>query len=77
MIIIGWRLYHSAYNEFQRGLGLGLIACVLACMAGNIAGGYWNYYSVVGYMFILAALVMRSLIDIEQTKETSLSSKEN
>jgi len=73
MIKIGWRLYKVADDGFQKGLGLGLIACVLSCMAGNVAGGYWNYFSVVGYMYVMAGLVMRSLIDIEQNKDAALS----
>ena len=78
MILIGWRLYRAGIDDWlQQGLGLGLIACVLACLAGNIAGGYWNYFSVVGYMYVIAGLVMQSLIDIEQEKDVSLSVQDN
>jgi O-antigen ligase len=59
MIIEGLRLYKYADNWFHKSLGLGLVACVLACMAGNIAGSYWNYFSVVGYMYVIAAIVMQ------------------
>jgi len=77
MIIIGWRLYRSVDDWFQKGLGLGLISCVLACMAGNVAGGYWNYIGVVVYMYVLAGLVTRSLINIEQENDAALPAQDD
>ena len=47
-------------------MGLGLVACVISCMAGNFAGSYWNFFTTVGYMYVLAALVMRVMINIVQ-----------
>jgi len=72
MIRVGWRLFRIGEENFQKAIGLGLIACVFSCMAGNIAGSYWNYFSVVGYMYVLAALVVRSTITIQQESETHL-----
>ena len=43
MIKMGWRMYRAGDSDFHKGLGLGLIACVMSCMAGNFAGSYWNY----------------------------------
>jgi len=69
MIITGFRLFRKAKNDFQKGLGLGTMACVISMMAGNLTGGYWNYFGVVGYMYVLAGLTMRRLIDIEKEEE--------
>lgn len=76
MLISGWRLFRLATEWFDKAIGLGLIACVATCLAGNIAGGYWNYLSVVGHMYVLAGLVMNSLLSLGKNK-TSLQSKKN
>jgi len=76
MIKAGWRLFRIGQEDFQKAIGLGLIACVFSCLAGNVAGGYWNYFSVVGYMYVLAALVMRSTINIQQGLTTPSSNKD-
>jgi putative inorganic carbon (HCO3(-)) transporter len=66
MIKSGWKLFRSSEEWVEKCLGVGLIACVFSCLAGNIAGSYWNYLSVAGYMYILAALVSRSLFNKQQ-----------
>ena len=76
MILAGWQLYKSSDDWFDKALGLGLLACVMACLAGNIAGGYWNYIGVVSYMYILAGLVMESILHIEPKQDTSQAEKE-
>jgi O-antigen ligase len=73
MIKVGWLLYRFGENEFHKGLGLGSMACVVASMAGNIAGSYWNYLQMVGYMYTLAALGMRCIINIQEGTETPIS----
>ena len=83
MITSGWRLYKTTDDNFQKALGLGLIACVLSCMAGNITGSNWNYFAVVGYMFALAGLVTRCTMNseyihnIEQVNENILEGEQN
>lgn len=69
----GWRLYKIAEDPVEKGLGLGLVGCVLACMAGNFAGTYWNYLIVMGFFWTLVALVVRATIMIEESKKDSLS----
>lgn len=73
MLRIGWRLFRTTDDWFQKSLGLGLLACVFSCLAGNIAGGYWNYFSVNGYMYAIAGLVMRCLVDSENVDESAVS----
>lgn len=61
----GWRLYQRSDDDFEKGLGLGLVGCVLACMAGNIGGSYWNMLNVMGFFWVLAALVNRCLLNYQ------------
>jgi len=73
MFKAGWRLFRNTDDEFQKALGLGLMACVLSMLAGNFAGGYWNYFSMMGYLYVLTAMVMRIMINAdEQENDSSL-----
>lgn len=58
----GWKLYRVADHELFKGLGLGFIGCVLGVLGGNVAGTYWNYMNVMGFFWVLLALVLRSTI---------------
>lgn len=58
----GWKLYRITGHELFKGLGLGLIGCILGIFAGNFAGTYWNYVNVMGFYWVLLALVLRSTI---------------
>jgi O-antigen ligase len=71
MILCGWRLFRKAEDWLKKALGLGLMACVMACLAGNVAGGYWNYIGVVSYMYILAGMVVQDLISLDKDKTSS------
>ncbi|MBC8184492.1 O-antigen ligase family protein [candidate division KSB1 bacterium] len=69
-IMAGWKLYLISNNGLERGVGFGLIGTVLACMAGNFAGSYWNYLNLMGFYWVLIALVARMTINIEQPEKT-------
>lgn len=73
MIAMGWRLYRLGEDETKKGLGLGLIAAVVAFMAGNFAGSYWNYVQLSGYLFVLAGMVMRCVIGTPEETVPSVS----
>ena len=73
MFLFGWRLFRATDEWFKKALGLSLMSCVMACLAGNVAGGYWNYIGVVSYMYILAGLAMEDLINLDKDKRTSSS----
>ena len=68
-IFLGWRLYKKSGDGLYKALGIGLMCCVLACMAGNIAGTYWHFQNVIGFYWVLLALVTRSLIMIDKNTE--------
>lgn len=53
----GWRLSMSGQTAFQRGLGLGLSGCVVACVVTNMFGDRWSYFIAGSYFWILWGLV--------------------
>ncbi|NIR50940.1 O-antigen ligase family protein [candidate division KSB1 bacterium] len=57
----GFRLYKKTDDPFMKGLGFGLTACVVAALAGNLAGSYWHYINVSGFYWVFLALVVRGL----------------
>ncbi|MDZ7333333.1 MAG: O-antigen ligase family protein [candidate division KSB1 bacterium] len=65
----GWQLYRIADDGFLKGLGLGMMACVPAILFGNIAGSYWQYYNIIGYFYVILALVVRGIKIIQQEQE--------
>ena len=69
---VGWRLFRTAEDPFLKGLGLGFAGCVLAVLAGNVAGSYWFYLNVSAFYWVNLGLVIRGL---EITKESKLESK--
>lgn len=71
----GFGLYKKAEDPFIRGLGFGLMACVVAALAGNLAGSYWHYINVSGFYWVTLALVVRSLQSLKEQPETVQESK--
>lgn len=65
--IKGWKLYHMAEDGFIKALGLGLMGCTLAILAGNLTGTSWHLFSISGYYWVLVALVVRSIENIRST----------
>jgi len=67
-----WRLYRTAKEGFLKGFGLGFVGCVLAVLAGNIAGSYLFEMLVSGYYWVQLALIIRAL---EITNESKIRSE--
>jgi O-antigen ligase len=74
---LGWQLYNKTENGFQKGLGTGLMGATFACLAGNLAGSYWNFLNVMGYYWVLLALVIRCILNIEEQEKVPVPSIEN
>lgn len=60
-IRLGWRLYRTTEDPFYKGFGLGYVGCVLAVMAGNLAGSYLFYFNVSSFFWVNLALILRCL----------------
>ncbi len=64
----GWQLFKIANDGFSTALGLGMCACVLATMTGNITGGYWQFYNIIGFYWVFLGLVVKSTILTKEAK---------
>jgi len=74
----GYKLFRLGKDGFQRGLGLGVMACVPAILFGNIAGSYWQYYNIIGFFYVYVALahrVMLNLLDDDKREHISDSTE--
>jgi putative inorganic carbon (hco3(-)) transporter len=67
----GWRLYKISNCDFYKGLGFGLMACVVACSVTNMFGDRWSYFPTGGYFWILWGVVDRSILLVESSKSIS------
>jgi len=61
-VYTGWRLFRTSEEPLARALGLGLIACVIGTLVGNIAGSYWQYYSIGGFYWTFLGLANAFLV---------------
>jgi len=68
--VSGWRLYKTGDAQFHRGLGLGFMGTVIACMISNLFGDRWSYFALGGYFWILWGLVDRGIILATETRST-------
>ena len=59
--LTGFRLYRSGTTDFQRGIGLGLVGCMLALAITNFFGDRWSYYATGAYFWILWGMADRAL----------------
>lgn len=66
----GWLLYKAADKGFEKGFGLGFMACTLALLSCNLTGSHWFYLNVTGFYWVFLALVVRSKIIIERGIKT-------
>lgn len=63
----GWHLYQTGNSDFHRGLGLGLIGCIIAVIVTNMFGDRWSYFVLGGYFWIFWGLVDRATIISKDT----------
>lgn len=73
----GIRLYQKGEDDLSRGLGLGLVVCVVTLLVNNFFGDRWSYFELSTYLWIYAGLVSR-LIRISQeatVRDSSIPSR--
>jgi O-antigen ligase len=66
----GFQLYQKGDDDFSRGLGLGLFACMFTLLINNMFGDRWAYFELSAYFWIFAGLVSR-LSNISRTAKTA------
>jgi len=62
----GFRLYRRSQDKFQQALGLSCASITLGVLAGNLAGTYWTYMGVMGFYWVIQAMVLRCLLTLEE-----------
>lgn len=62
----GMKLYRMAEDPFTKAMGFALAACVVSALAGNLGGSYWHFMNVSGFYWVLQALVVRSVLNLEK-----------
>jgi len=69
----GLALYHRAEDNLMKGLGLGFVTTVIACLVANIGGDRWSYLPVMGYFWILFGIVVKSNLLVSLEKDQMLT----
>ncbi len=67
---MGYVLYKKGEDDLSKGMGLGLMACIIVLMINNFFGDRWSYLELSAYLWIYAGLVAR-LIIMPQSPEIS------
>jgi len=55
----GFILYKKGEDDLSKGLGLGLVICVVVLLINNIFGDRWSYFELSSYLWIYAGLVAK------------------
>ncbi len=54
LVALAYRLYKRSIDPLYRGLGLGLLLAIVACLIANCFGDRWTYIEITGPIWILA-----------------------
>ncbi len=65
-IFYGWRIFKRSPNQLYRGLGLGMIVCVLAILASNATSDNWRYLNIMGFFWVSLGLTGRIWVDMQE-----------
>ncbi len=77
MLAVTYRLFKRATDPLYRGLGLGLLLAVCACMVANFFGDRWTYLEITGMLWVLVGTAIRANLLTETepaTEETAVVS---
>ena len=61
LLAISYRLFKHTTDPLYRGLGLGLLLAICACLVANFFGDRWTYLEITGLLWALAATAARAL----------------
>jgi len=59
---MGYVLYKKGEDDLGKGMGLGMMACVITVIINNFFGDRWAYFELSAYFWIFAGLVARFII---------------
>ena len=73
MIAVSYRLFKKAEDPLYRGLGLGLVLAVAACLVANFFGDRWTYLEITAMLWVLIGTALRALQLAETEPVTELA----
>ncbi len=72
----GFILYQKGEDDFGRGLGLGIVACMVTLLVNNFFGDRWSYLELSAYLWIFAGLAARmNALSGQKPAETAMSAQ--
>jgi putative inorganic carbon (HCO3(-)) transporter len=60
MLAVSYRLFKRASDPLYRGLGLGLVLAVCACIVANCFGDRWTYLEITALVWVLVSAAIRA-----------------
>lgn len=60
MFVVPLRLFRKATDPLYRGLGLGLLVCLVSLIITNMFGDRWTYIEINGLLWILIGAALRA-----------------
>ena len=73
MVAVSYRLFKRAEDPLYRGLGLGLLLAITACLVANCFGDRWTYLEITGMLWVLVGTGLRALEFAETEPAMELS----
>jgi O-antigen ligase len=61
MVAVSYRLFKKAEDPLYKGLGLGLVLAIVACIVANCFGDRWTYLEITGLLWALVGTALRAL----------------
>lgn len=59
---MGYVLYKKGEDDLSKGMGLGLMACIIVLLVNNFFGNRWSYPEMSTFLWVYAGLVGRLII---------------
>jgi putative inorganic carbon (HCO3(-)) transporter len=70
MLAVSYRLFKRASDPLYRGLGLGLVLAICACIVANCFGDRWTYVEITAPLWVLLSAALRAE-QLEKAESTS------
>jgi putative inorganic carbon (hco3(-)) transporter len=75
MLAVSYRLYKRATDPLYRGLGLGLILAICACIVANFFGDRWTYIEITAPLWVLISAAIRAK-DLTESESVLISTED-
>jgi len=75
MMAVSYRLFKRATDPLYRGLGLGLILAICACIVANFFGDRWTYIEITAPLWVLVSAAIRAK-DLTESESILISTED-